>query len=197
VVGTFALLACRGRAVVSRTVVVGVLLVGLCLWLAQPAAATNVSGLITASTTWTQANSPYVMTGNVTVVSGVTLTIEPGVVVQGNASSRTLFVSGSLVAQGEAGDPITFTSTSDTAPGQWTGLLITRQCGSRAVMTAARMPADRRPVDQGAPTRSRHGRNRPSVSCRSGTPASTQPTTSPSSSNASSMSLSRVNSAAA
>jgi RHS repeat-associated protein len=62
------------------------------------------------------------MTGNVTVASGVTLTIQPGVTVQGNASSRLLTVNGSLSAVGTSGSHITFTSTSDSAPGQWNGI---------------------------------------------------------------------------
>lgn len=47
----------------------------------EAALATNVSGTISTNTTWSQVNSPYVMTGNVTVAAGVTLTIEPGVIV--------------------------------------------------------------------------------------------------------------------
>ena len=86
------------------------------------AAATNVSGTIASNTTWTAANSPYVMTGNVTVNAGVTLTIEPGVTVQGNASSRTLTINGTLSAAGNSTHPITFTSTTDSAAGQWFGI---------------------------------------------------------------------------
>lgn len=97
---------------------------------ASPAGATNVSGTISTDTTWTVGNSPYVMTGNVTVNAGVTLTIEPGVVVQGNASTRTLFVNGSLNASGNAGSHITFTSTTDSAPGQWNGLELNPNGGS-------------------------------------------------------------------
>ncbi|MGH2920678.1 MAG: right-handed parallel beta-helix repeat-containing protein, partial [Gaiellaceae bacterium] len=88
--------------------------------LAGPAsAATNVSGTISTNTTWTLANSPYVMVGGVTVAAGVTLTIDPGVVVQGDAPTRQLVVNGSLSAIGTAAQPITFTSTADSGPGQW------------------------------------------------------------------------------
>ncbi len=80
---------------------------------------TNVSGTISADTTWTLENSPYVISSSVTVDSGVTLTIEPGVVVQGSSWYATLNVEGSLQAIGTESYPITFTSTSDSAPGQW------------------------------------------------------------------------------
>ncbi len=43
---------------------------------------TTVSGGIYSNTTWTLANSPYVMTGNIVVFPSVTLTIEPGVEVR-------------------------------------------------------------------------------------------------------------------
>jgi RHS repeat-associated protein len=70
------------------------------------------------------------MTGNVTVNSGVTLTIQPGVTVQGNASTRSLTVNGSLSAAGTSGSPITFTSSSDSAPGQWLGITFGTSAGT-------------------------------------------------------------------
>ena len=102
----------------------------LALVSAPVAGATNVSGIISADTTWTAANSPYVMTGNVSVNAGVTLTIEPGVTVQGNAAARTLIVNGSLSAVGTESAGITFTSTSDSAPGQWTGVTFNSGAGT-------------------------------------------------------------------
>ena len=39
----------------------------------------DVGGEITTDTTWTLAGSPYTVTSNVTVQTGVTLTVEPGV----------------------------------------------------------------------------------------------------------------------
>ena len=44
--------------------------------------ATDVSGTISSNTTWSLANSPYVVTGNILVNSGVTLTIEAGVTIK-------------------------------------------------------------------------------------------------------------------
>jgi len=91
--------------------------------------ATNVSGHISTNTTWTLANSPYVLTADVIVDPGVTLTVQPGVVVQG-ASNAELLVQGHLEAVGTAAQPITFTSTNDSGPGQWQGLVFNGGSGN-------------------------------------------------------------------
>lgn len=79
-------------------------------------ATTTVSGSITTDTTWTTAASPYVIDGDaLTINTGVTLTIEPGVVVKLNGEHLT--VSGTVVAAGTADDPITFTSFYDDTVG--------------------------------------------------------------------------------
>ncbi|MCB9420389.1 MAG: hypothetical protein H6667_11335 [Ardenticatenaceae bacterium] len=82
---------------------------------------TNVGGEITSDTTWTLTGSPYVLTSNLTVAAGVTLTIEPGVVVVGG-SGTGLFVAGHLEAIGTEITPITFTSIAEKGPGEWLGL---------------------------------------------------------------------------
>lgn len=96
------------------------------LALAVPATATNVSGAITTNTTWTLANSPYVVTGTVTVSNNAQLTIEPGVEVRFNALQSLVVGSGTagvLVAQGTGALPILFTTNSATpAAGQWGGI---------------------------------------------------------------------------
>ncbi len=73
---------------------------------------TPVSGGIYANTTWTVANSPYVVTGNVVVFPGVTLTIEPGVVVKFDSAVLLEIRQASLMAIGTSADSITFTSSS-------------------------------------------------------------------------------------
>ncbi len=83
---------------------------------------TDKSGNIAANETWTLAGSPYILTGDVTVNNGVTLTIEPGVVVMAGASKR-LLVQGHLQALGTAVQPILFTSQSNTGPNEWDGLV--------------------------------------------------------------------------
>ena len=91
---------------------------------ASPAyAATHLSTITyTSNTTWTAANSPYVLDGNVTVAAGATLTIEPGVVVKLNGTFRELRVSGTLSAVGTAASHVVFTSyQDDTAGGDTNG----------------------------------------------------------------------------
>jgi hypothetical protein len=68
----------------------------------------SAPGVITTDTTWRAANSPYIVEANVTVSSGVTLTIEPGVTVLFNQGT-SLLVDGRLLAIGEPTNRITFT----------------------------------------------------------------------------------------
>ena len=84
------------------------------------------------------ANSPYQVTCNTTVASGVLLVIDPGVVVKFAANTRLDLSSQAILqAQGTAAQPITFTSIKDDtvggdtngdgsltlpAPGDWGGL---------------------------------------------------------------------------
>ena len=78
---------------------------------------TNVSGTIYQDTTWTLDNSPYMMTGSVTIAQGATLTIEPGVVVKGGNYSYVIDVKGKLIADGDADNPIAFTTHKDSEYG--------------------------------------------------------------------------------
>lgn len=72
-------------------------------------AVTTVSGDITWDTVWRQSNSPYQLTGPVTVKAGVTLTIEQGVTV--NLNNQYIQINGKLVARGTISQNIVFTST--------------------------------------------------------------------------------------
>ena len=86
-----------------------------------------VSGNITANTTWTVANSPYIVNGNLTVDSGVVLTIQPGVEVR--VDSTYIFqVDGKLLAMGTSADTIKFTSNSaNPALHPWEGITFTQK----------------------------------------------------------------------
>jgi len=81
-----------------------------------------VCGFITEDTTWTLQNSPYVVTCGVILDEGVSLTIEPGVVVKFNRDKH-LLVRGELVAIGDIDQPVTFTSCGEAEPGYWAYIL--------------------------------------------------------------------------
>ena len=86
-----------------------------------------VSGPITANTTWYRTNSPIRVVGDVTVNSGVTLTIEPGVTVQ-LASGARLIVNGQLLAEGDATNRILFTHGTNATT--WGAMTINGGAGS-------------------------------------------------------------------
>lgn len=85
---------------------------------------TNVSGSIVSNTTWTLANSPYIVTDTLKVKANIILTIEAGVTVKVADSKRIEINGGSLIANGTLAKPITFTSSSNNPTmGKWEGLL--------------------------------------------------------------------------
>jgi hypothetical protein len=90
----------------------------------------TVSGVISANTTWTK-NKVYLLRGLVFVDSLVTLTIEAGTVVRGDANTiiSTLVVQrgATLIANGTACNPIVFTSSKaigSRLKGDWGGVVI-------------------------------------------------------------------------
>ncbi|MBL8027324.1 MAG: right-handed parallel beta-helix repeat-containing protein [Fibrobacteres bacterium] len=86
-------------------------------------AAKTVSGSITKSTSWTSADNPITITGNVDIPDSIVLKIEPGTVIRFDGYFR-LLVRGSLEANGEAGKEIEFTSNKETpAVGDWEGII--------------------------------------------------------------------------
>ena len=85
-------------------------------------AGSRICGTIPAKTSWTISGSPYILTCDVEVSKYVTLTIDPGVVIEGSGDVG-LYVQGVLDARGTALRPITFRSgRAKPKAGDWTGL---------------------------------------------------------------------------
>ena len=95
------------------------------------------SGVLSASETWTKANSPFLVTGDVTVGINKTLTIEPGVEIKfvklsddkatGDDINRSEIIidQGTLIAEGSATDSIRFTSNAEVpSKSDWYGITI-------------------------------------------------------------------------
>ncbi len=93
----------------------------------------TLQGVLWTNTQFTLAGSPYTVVGDLTVPPGVTLTIDPGVVVQmaGSDGMGTGFdinrveftVRGTLSAVGTLANPITLKAQSGTNPSLWYGLV--------------------------------------------------------------------------
>lgn len=90
----------------------------------------NVTGVITSNTTWTK-NNIYLLQGTVFVDSLVTLTIEAGTVVRGDAntviSALVIQRGAKIIANGTPCNPIVFTSSKAIGArvkGDWGGLII-------------------------------------------------------------------------
>jgi len=91
---------------------------------------TTVTAAITRNTTWLSSRV-YVISGPIYVKSGVTLTIQPGTLIKGNAlaSNSCLIVSrgGKINAQGTSSNPIVFTSSKGVGQknlGDWGGIIL-------------------------------------------------------------------------
>lgn len=96
--------------------------------LAQAAGGPTVvaAGWITTNTTWSRTGSPYVVTGELYVRPGATLTVQPGTVVKfmptktgssGYNYGSLAVYGGQLVARGTADLPVVFTSGFDDSVG--------------------------------------------------------------------------------
>jgi len=80
-------------------------------------ATTYVCGPIIFNTTWDLAGSPYVLTCDVIVMAGATLTIEAGVEVRLQPGTTLVIAGGTLQALGTAGLPTTFVPDDPQNPG--------------------------------------------------------------------------------
>ena len=105
---------------------------------------------ILADRIWDTDGSPYLVTGDVTIPSGVTLTILAGVEVNFLANSddqssgyrisdAELLVSGTLTAAGTAEAPVIFKSSETSGvPGDWGVLLLMRTLALTLLMLSSR-----------------------------------------------------------
>jgi parallel beta-helix repeat protein len=98
-------------------------------------AETRTGGQITGPTRWTKAGSPYIITSDVEVMPGATLTIDPGVVIRFKPNladqrgirpfDMELTVHGTLEANGADNDTIFFTSDAvEPTWSDWAGIIV-------------------------------------------------------------------------
>ncbi|MEI8130171.1 MAG: right-handed parallel beta-helix repeat-containing protein [bacterium] len=95
--------------------IVGFIFITICFSIFPHAssASTNVTADITSDTTWDISGSPYVLTNDIHITSGATLTITKGVIVENGLGKRPLdlgftITSGNLLVQGTSDQRVTF-----------------------------------------------------------------------------------------
>ena len=89
------------------------------------------SGTLSGNETWTAADGPYRLASNVTVPSGVTLKIEPGVTVFANSGAALIVAAGGNIhADGTYTEPVRFMPVPGVA--SWGGIEINGTAGSPA-----------------------------------------------------------------
>ncbi|QDG53484.1 DUF4215 domain-containing protein [Persicimonas caeni] len=113
------------------------LFAGCLLWSGLASAQTTIPGGTVINQTWTSANSPYIIQGDITVPSGASLTIEQGVEVHftssdnmssGSDTSRVeLIVAGAIDVNGTSSNPVKFipdtgTTAAGTNQSHWWGI---------------------------------------------------------------------------
>jgi hypothetical protein len=78
---------------------------------------TTVNSIISSNQTWTAAGSPYIVSANVLVETGVTVTVEPGVHIRSTATRLKIIIDGEFIAIGKkdsaiVADSVTFDFTA-------------------------------------------------------------------------------------
>ena len=95
-------------------------------------------------------NIAYITTGNITIGSETTLTIDPGIVIKATNTRNSYWtINGTLLAQGTESEPIVFTSLRDDsfggdtnnnvdanspAPGQWRAIVFNESSGNTSIL---------------------------------------------------------------
>lgn len=102
---------------------------------------TTITTGITTNTTWTLSGSPYLISTTRTVSPGITLTLEPGIVLQFTTGQLT--IDGTLLAKGTADHPIVFQS----GDGSWTGLSFEGAGSSNSILEYCRIEHASEPID--------------------------------------------------
>lgn len=94
---------------------------------------TNVSGGLFNDTTWSISGSPYIVTADVALFPGNTLTIEQGVTIKFNSGTK-LILRGTLISSAATGNEIIFTSNlSNPTKGSWTGIEVENNQGGKII----------------------------------------------------------------
>ncbi len=138
----------KGSATLKEKVFFILLLLSLQLPLPQPAlAATTVFGKIDGNVRWAAENGPYIVTGDIVVAPGATLTIAPGTEVLFRryytsypyTNRGVLRVLGTLKVEGTEENPVYFGLSQDGGIGDWGGIWVDGYWGGKVIMEHAQV----------------------------------------------------------